>query len=318
VVESSIEKEDVLPNSMLRDVMVANPHTAQSLQLLSKLTNRNDPMPEYMIAQILAGRSIESLKTELEGQLAAHQMQKVRAMNGINRFFTESPADLAATDSLIALYQADNSLQSRYMLAWLHLNRAEYPQGQAVMNGIPTLISLSDDEAAEYQDMQTLFLMLKSVFETGNNIFDISPVQISQVQNLEANANGFASVYARNILIALDEIEYEEPVVLPDQFKSSAMAEAYHKIMDAEAPKMMEVYPNPGKDFVILGYRLENETAGRIEIRDMSGTLLKNISFNGKQDQVTVTTATWAPGTYLVNLVVGEENLETLKFTLIK
>nr|NQU93945.1 hypothetical protein [Bacteroidota bacterium] len=50
VVESSIEKEEVLPNSMVRDIMVANPHTALSLQLLGKLDDRLDPMPAYMKA----------------------------------------------------------------------------------------------------------------------------------------------------------------------------------------------------------------------------------------------------------------------------
>ncbi len=63
VVESTIEKETVLPNAMVRDVMVANPHTAKSLVLLEKLDDRFDPMPDYMKAQILAGRSIHNLKT---------------------------------------------------------------------------------------------------------------------------------------------------------------------------------------------------------------------------------------------------------------
>ncbi|MCD4696716.1 MAG: right-handed parallel beta-helix repeat-containing protein, partial [Bacteroidales bacterium] len=60
VVSTAIEKEDVLPGAMIRDIMVANPHTAKSEELMNKLDERWDPLPEYMKAQILQGRSIVS------------------------------------------------------------------------------------------------------------------------------------------------------------------------------------------------------------------------------------------------------------------
>lgn len=62
VVEAAILKEDVLPNSMIRDIMVANAHSAKSDELMNTLDNRWDPMPDYMKGQILQGRSIVSLK----------------------------------------------------------------------------------------------------------------------------------------------------------------------------------------------------------------------------------------------------------------
>ena len=45
-----------------------------------------------------------------------------------------------------------------------------------------------------------------------------------------------------------------------------------------------------GKDFVILGYQLDKESKGMIEIRDMSGKSVQSIPFSGMQDQVTVMT----------------------------
>jgi len=45
VMESAIEKEEVLPNVMIRDVMVANPHNAKDESLLEKIGERSDPMP---------------------------------------------------------------------------------------------------------------------------------------------------------------------------------------------------------------------------------------------------------------------------------
>jgi hypothetical protein len=81
---------------------------------------------------------------------------------------------------------------------------------------------------------------------------------------------------------------------------------------------MLEVYPNPSKDFVIIGYQFDKETRGMIVIRDITGKPVQSISFNGMQDQVTVTTRGWITGVYILNLVVNGNVIETTKFTLIK
>jgi hypothetical protein len=318
VVETSIVKEEVLPNAMIRDIMVANPHTSTSLQLLDKLDDRANPLPAYMKAQILAGRSIQSLKTELEGQLASYHTNKYRAMSSLARYFGQMPENPALTDSLIALYQSDNSIDSRYMQAWLNLQNGQYVQGQNVMAGILAAFTLSVDELAEYQNMQWLYTMLKGLFESGNGLDGISEVQIVQLHTIVTDETTFASVYARNILLAIDELEYLEPVLLPNSTKSTNAEEAYNEVLNSQAPSMLEVYPNPSKDFVIIGYQFDKETRGMIVIRDITGKPVQSISFNGMQDQVTVTTRGWITGVYILNLVVNGNVIETTKFTLIK
>nr|NQU91222.1 T9SS type A sorting domain-containing protein [Bacteroidota bacterium] len=317
VVETSIEKEEVLPNAMIRDVMVANPHTASSLALLSKLDDRSNPMPAYMKAQILAGRSITSLKADLEGQIAGHKLRKARAMKHLARYFGTMPEYPAVTDSLLALYQLDNSLDSRYMQAWLHLHSGQYQQGQAVITTIPTAFALTADELALHQNMQWIYTTLKGLFEAGNGVAELSQAQIGQLQGIVSDETGIASVYARNLLLAIDELEYEEPVILPDHMKSTEVEKAFNELLNTPAPKMLEVYPNPSKDFVILGYHFDKETQGTIEIRDMSGRLMESIAFKGMQDQVTVTTRGWTPGVYVLSLVVKDKVIESTKFTLI-
>nr|NQU92402.1 T9SS type A sorting domain-containing protein [Bacteroidota bacterium] len=87
--------------------------------------------------------------------------------------------------------------------------------------------------------------------------------------------------------------------------------------LNTPAPKFLEVYPNPSKDFVILGYRFDKETAGTIEIRDVTGQTMQSIPFAGIQDQVTVMTRTWTTGIYMISLVIDGTVKETVKFTLV-
>ena len=160
VVESAIEKENVLPNAMVRDIMVANSHTAKSLVLFDKLDERNDPMPEYMKAQILAGRSIRTLKQELEAQLAKHQRDKAKAMNSIIRYYRDELEPQEAYDSLLALYQLDNTIKSSYSQAWLYFEAGEYQTGENILNNIPNQYTLDENEQERYTNMAAVFSLL--------------------------------------------------------------------------------------------------------------------------------------------------------------
>jgi hypothetical protein len=317
VVESTIEKETVLPNAMVRDVMVANPHSSTSLQLLGKLDERSIPMPEYMKAQIVAGRSISSLKAELEGELAMYKKHKVKAMNRIARHLNALPASPAKTDSLLALYQADNSLSSRYMLAWLYMQNGQYLLGQNVMTAIPSDFTLTADELIEHQNMQSLYTMLAELFEAGKQVNDLSEAHQAQLELMVLTETGLAPVFARNLLVATEAMQYEEPIILPNQIKSTSAEEDFIAMIKTPMPKILEVYPNPSKDFVVLGYHFDADTRGIIEIRDVSGSLIQSIPFDGMQDQLTVMTGSWSPGIYMVSLMVNEKVIETTKFTLI-
>jgi len=318
VVESTIEKETVLPNAMVRDVMVANPHTAKSLVLLEKLDDRFDPMPDYMKAQILAGRSIQTLKQELESQLAGHQSRKAKAMNSIVRYYRDELEPQVASDSLLALYQSDNTIKSSYSLAWLYFERGEYLSGENVMDNIPNQYTLNENDQQQYTNMASIYTMLSDLYENGNTLTSLSASQKTTLQTLAAEGSIPARAYARNILMSMGELEYDEPILFPDMLKSAEAIEEYEKLLETEAPKQLSVYPNPSTGYVILEYKLEMEAEAEIEISDLNGRLVRTINTSGIQDQLTLITEGWKPGVYIASLRLDGKTTESVKFTLVK
>ncbi|MFU8844820.1 MAG: hypothetical protein ACNA7V_13535, partial [Bacteroidales bacterium] len=138
VVSTAIGKENVLVAAMIRDVMVANPHSAKNEQLLNKLDDRWTPLPEYMIEQILQARNLISVKEKTESQLARFMLDKTRAMSRLERTYRSDTANMQASlDSLAMLYATDHTPESKYRLAFLQLERGEAVQGQATLNAIP-------------------------------------------------------------------------------------------------------------------------------------------------------------------------------------
>jgi hypothetical protein len=320
VVESSIEKEDVLPNAMVRDVMVANPHTAKSSTLMAMLDERFDPMPEYMKAQILAGRSIQTLKQELESKLAGYKLKKAKAMNGLVRYYLEELGDpVAASDSLVALFSSDNTLESSYKLAWVYMDRGDFQAGTNIINNIPASYSLTDDQVLDHNNLASIYGMLSGLYQNGDNLEALTGNQLSQLQLIASSEKqSQARAYARNILLALDAIEYQEPILHPDILKSTEIDEQYKELMEVMPPKILEAYPNPSSNYIVIEYNLDMDRSATIEITDINGKPVKTIVTDGKQDQITLVTEKWETGLYIATLEIDGKSVESTKFTVIK
>jgi len=323
VVSTSIEKENVLPNAMIRDVMVANPHTAKSDDLIEKLDVRSNPMPDYMKAQVLEGRDVMTQKQSVESDIANHKLIKARAFNELIRQFLGNAENAQISpDSLEQLYEQDNELESKYRLAVLKLEIGDYTGGTAVLENLPVQYGLSGDDLTAHDQMTELFDILSGIHTSGRTLTEADSTEVQQLALIESGGDNPANIYARNILLSLSALSYDEPVQLPDLMKSSAATEEYEKLLNAKPPRMLEVYPNPSKDFVIIGYATGEETSasqeGSIEIQDATGRIIQTIAFKSLRDQVTLITRDWKSGVYLASLKLNGNIIESIKFTLVK
>jgi len=319
VVESAILKEDVLPNALLRDIMVANAHSSKSELLMNTLDTRWDPMPDYMKAQILQGRSLVSLKEETESRLGAFRLDKARALYGLSRLFiydTLNPT--TAVDSLIDLLSTEYTLSAQYQWAMLELGKGEYTQGSSVLSNIPTQIALTSQELTQHQQMVDYYNWLTSVKQSQGNILNPSASQRQQLWNMAMADSSKAGVYARNLLVALGDTTYHEPIILPDLYKSTLAQASYEDLLNVQGPSLLNIFPNPASGYVILEYKLETEMPATISIHDMKGVRIKSVNTSGQQNQLTVITRDWLPGVYLVGLHVNGKLIASTKFTVVK
>jgi len=263
VVSTAIEKEDVLPNSMICDVMVANPNTAKSDELMNKLDERYDPLPDYMKAQILQGRSIVSIREETESHISAYKMQKTRAINDLVRYYrNDSINSQASSDSLLALYRNENSLWSRYALAFEYLRRDNSTNAITTLDSIPSNFELTPAQNTEHQNYRDYFEIILGLMAENKTVYEADYSDITELHSIMNNSSANVHALARNLLIAIDTLTYQEPYILPDLLKSSEAYNEYWKLLNTNIPKYLEVHPNPANDYIIIDYSL----AGLYEI----------------------------------------------------
>lgn len=308
VVSAAIFKEEVLIDAMLRDIMVANPHTAKSGKLMDELDQRWTPLPEYMKAQIIQGKSMVSVRESMESTLARHQLDKSIAVSALARNWHNN------TDSLVWLWSADNSPASKYKLAFLYLELSQVAQGTAVLNNIPTQFNMSSSQQAEHQKIAAVYDLFASLAQEGKSILEADSLQIATLLEIEAGSNGFAGVYARNALLALQVLAYDEPIILPDMMKSRAMAETFSRLLETRLPKNLGIFPIPARDYIVLEYVLDTESKGRIEFTDASGRSVHTLTVSGPVNQQIIDTRNWKPGWYIATLKIQTKTLESVKF----
>ncbi len=308
VVSAAIFKEDVLIDAMLRDIMVANPHSAKSGKLMEELEQRWTPLPEYMKAQIMQGKSMVSVRESMESTLAQHQLDKAMAVNALAGNWHNN------TDSLVWLWSTDNSLASKYNLAFLYLELDQAAQGTTVLNIIPTQFNMSGSQQSGHQQIAAVYALLAVLAQEQKSILEADSLQIATLLEIEAGSTGLAGVYARNALLALQALAYDEPILLPDLMKSRAMAEAYSKLLETGPLKNLGVFPIPARDYLVVEYLLDAESKGMIEFTDVSGRLVHTFSVSGPVNRQIVDTRNWKPGWYIATLKAQTKTLESVKF----
>ncbi|MFU8843094.1 MAG: hypothetical protein ACNA7V_04725 [Bacteroidales bacterium] len=311
VLKSAIYKEDVFPAAMVRDVLVANPQSAKSNDIIESLDYRWDQMPGWMMDQIMEGVDITGAKEAIEGNLAGWKHKRGEHFTNLYRHYLYNGIDpQAATDSIELLLSGDNSLNSKHGLAMLYAGKGDYASMNAVIGSITATFTLTSAGQAVHQDYTALCSILEQL---DGNLPEVGTSQASALMLLAEEEEHFPGACARNLLIAAGLLEYQEPVILPDLTKSSKVrGGSYGK--GQEPPDMLKVFPNPAKDFLVVDYNTDGKQGAiLLTVTDMKGyTVHSEAPFAGR-DQVVISTSGWKKGTCVVNLSVNGKPVASRK-----
>ena len=314
IMKSAINQENVLPNAMVRDILVANPQSAKTPDVLNTLDNRFVPMPDYMMGEIMAGLNNIGAKEQLEHRLALHKTKRKKSLLRLERYYRNDTINPSASiDSLIALWQREPYPQARYKISFLHLNRSDSLNLFNILDSIPINFELSLEEQQVHQQYEDIFDILWTMKADSINP---DSTMIQSLLSLSAYSS-IPGVYAMNRLIHDSIITYHEPVYLPDLLKSAPVyPENPYK---EDHTNIMNIFPNPAGKYFIIEYDLSDYTEDLyITIRDIHSKQLKAVKLSNSHTQKVISTANYPNGTYLIQLYHKKDILETTKIIIYK
>ena len=326
VTQRSTEKtqrttEDVLPNAMIRDILVANPQSAKSTDVLDELNNRFVPMPDPMMEEILAGQSLISDKEVLEGEIASHLLRRQDLFYRLIRSYKADTVNEGSHDSLIILLQEEYSLKAKYLLAFEYLKIDDTANVTSTLNMIPNIFDLSNEQENLQNDYQDYFGVLASLKSENKSILELNTGQITVLQNLSATGREPVCSYARNILLANQLTQYFEPILLPD-LTNPPPSKPLVKPETTASEIYFKLYPNPARQYAIIEYSLSGfqniQNPIIFVITNLEGKEIKRIQVYKQFDQFILNTTNYIPGTYVCTLYAGGKNLQNQKFVIFR
>jgi hypothetical protein len=311
VMKSAIYKDDVMPNAMIRDILTANPQSAKSGDILEAVVNRIDPMPDYMLTEILQGQNVYGAKEIMEQHLSYHKSQRDKLLSKIFKYYKADTNNIQVSlDSMISVMQNEIYLSAAYELSFLYLERSDSTNIFGVLSNIPSKFNLSESEIDVFSQYSTLLDLL---WEIHADTTGLDSLQIETLLSLSQINNSIPGVYSRNVLVNENLIDFQENVFLPEFVLKSSIAS------NTELPKtiknsMLKVFPNPSGNYFIVEYDLEKPTTpAMIKLSDLNGKTLNSWQLNDNRNQFIVSTEEYGSGIYNLKLFVGNSLKEAVK-----
>ena len=292
-----------------------NPKSAKSAKVIDALDERFEPMPGYMMAEIMGGLNITGGKEFLERKLAKHSSTRARSLSKLLRHYKNDTINAWANDSLMALLQNEQNPGARYLLAFMYLDMEDSLSVVNILNNIPVEFTLNDNQQALHELYDDLFDVLLDI---QIDSLGLDSIQIQTLQDIAANHNKLPGVYARNILVANDLMNYQEPVYLPDNLKSTPTWE-YDKPTEQVEGSLLKVFPNPAGTYFIIEYDIrEFEGNALIIISDITGKHVLSFYLEDKQNQRIIVTRAYPAGIYIIQLFINGVLKESSKINILK
>jgi hypothetical protein len=315
VMKSAIAKEIVLPNAIIRDVLMANPQAAKSVTVLQTLNARNNQMPDYMMAEIMQGRNVLGGKEVIEQKVVQHKTNYTRVLHKIEGYYQSDTLNMAASrDSLVELWSNQPQPESKYKLAFQYLSMNDSTGLFNTLNNIPVGLELTPQEETIYDLYTDIFDLL---WQIQNDSIGLDSTRVTLLFNMAENYKTAPGALAMNILINKGEVIYNEPVYFPDYFKAITADDAGLTPSDKE--RLLKIFPNPAGDYCIIEYDL-SQCYGEenIAITDLYGRNLLSFNPENKHAQKIISLAGFSAGVYFVSLAENGIRKESVKLIVVK
>ncbi len=292
--------KDGFPMAMKAEVCIANPEATQVEGFVKWLEHEaSTPMPESLIAAIVASWDVKTYRTNLEAQLAGHHAAMSQAANLLLEHYTQDEEAYPLL-ALRSVWQEVRTPAARYAEALSYLDQEQYTAAQAVVEGIQQEhAKLRPKDITEKDRMLALIAFLQAVASNGRSEDEFTPAEQDQLETLIAGEQDRPATWAQNLLC----FHYGkcaspwtgddgEPKSLPRRKPEQAVSEA-----------MLTLQPNPTSNWAVAKVHLGSDDAkATLRVMDVTGKQVATYRLTGKEQQVVLDTRTLNPGAYVVEL----------------
>lgn len=305
VLKTAADKTEVLPESILFEILAANPDELKKEELMAYLENKEEPLPDYMISILRQLADGETAKTIMLNDMARYNRQKSRiARQMLVSLPFEAEAD--AAEYRLWLSRLEGMHNDRKIVASL-IAEGKTTDALALANLFPELYALENQALNEheyYMDMLSLDIDLKS---ENRSPAQLNSSEMALVEQIAQNSQSYAGAQARGLLEHFYGLHFCECAnTIVDENKSMDS----HIEQDDFAKAMglnIKTEPNPASSWVAFNYQLPlGSEHAELLIKALDGKHIAQFRLSSEQGQEVWDSRNIKAGTYIYELVCGE------------
>jgi hypothetical protein len=315
VLVDAIKREEILPPLMLKMVLLANPKAIYSARIMEALNNRINRLPDAWIDELKQAGGTTSPREQLESEIDYAATNKQQIFNKILSVYAADTSAAYVSDSLIALYQRKNTLETDIDLLYFYINSQMTVEATQLLDDIPLKYTIEENNQQYWENTSYICSMLINLVSNNQSLFELDESQRISLWEIEKNQPTTATALARSILMQIDSnYTYTEPVDLPPDLPENKSTKPM-----IEKPKpieKLEVYPNPANDFVTLTYEINDAvlTGLQLIICDAMGKTVYFQALNKANDYLLIVLKDYAKGNYIASIISNQKTIKTCKF----
>jgi len=295
VLIAAINNTSVLPDALLKLILIANPHSTTSPDVVEALNNRVPPLPQTMYDEIMSHQDDYSPITELKADIAYWTQEYYLAFNELLYSYENDTINSWAKDSVYAILGRDNKVSNKLALAEMYFYNGEASEYNSLIN---SLTNLSEDDNLLETEFLSFFNTISNFNYSSISNTSVSQQDINQLSNLASTGKTKYAAYARSLLIRIQGIyPYTEPI-----FDVSASSSRMSKTENDPliVTKNFRIYPNPSIDYITIEVLNGNYPELSVQIMSEEGKLVKRLPFLTKDKILVINLTDITPGNYTV------------------
>lgn len=310
VIYAAADRDDVLPASVLFEILISNPDELKNDTLVDYMANKNTPLPDYMIDILREMASGTSARTVLLSNMARYSHEaEIAAGDIIRSIMNDSIIDrddfvtwlgnlqnIGADRDIISIYMAEGNFNDAFILA----------------NMLPALYNLEGEELEDHSDYMQLLNLYRTLAQDGRTAMQLTDAEKNLVEDIADGGRGTSQAMAQSLLKAVyGEFDEDCPQTLTAPAtrgggKTSCTEEDISRAMGLS----VKANPNPANIWVAIDYTMpEGFNDAVITLTNSLGLAVYTQTVHGLQGQDVVDTRELPVGVYVLTIRCEDHSL---------
>lgn len=301
---------DVFPQSVIFEILAANPDELKNDTLINYLQSTDHPLPGYMIDLLRQIADGITARTVMESEMARYsQVYRQAAGDMVRSILCDTIIDKTA---LVGWLGNMDNLESDLEIVSIYLEDGRYADALALANLLPSLYGLTGDDLDEYDDYLTLLNLYRVLDAEQRNTMQLDSTERATVKYIADYGTGLPQAMAWSIMMGAYGYRYNDcpnglDLVITDRGFGNSGSSLSNEDLSRAMGFSVNVSPNPASTWVAVDYTLPvGVNKAKMTVFNALGVTVATYDLRGKETQKVLDLRDMSPGLYTYTVSCGK------------